>query len=135
LQNAMIDAGDRHLRNHQLRRTNDLLHPDRHVLNVVVVAFPRELELPESSDMEVHVGETRPRVVAGTKQHRRLDLGAIAHAKRARRRTGDALLQIPEMDRRRCVSARAVPILEYVRVAIDDHDAAWTTTIRRRASP
>ena len=104
LQNAMIDAGDGHLRNHQLGRTDDLLHPDRHVLNVVVVALPCELEPAQSSDAEIHVGETRPRVVAGTKQHRRLDLGAVAHAKRARGGTRDALLQILEMDRSRCVT-------------------------------
>jgi hypothetical protein len=48
LQHATVDAGDDHLCQHQFRRADEVLHPHRQVLDVVVVALESERELPEA---------------------------------------------------------------------------------------
>ena len=121
LQHAMVDAGDIHLRQHQFRRTHQFLHADRQVLHVVVLAFERERELAEATNAEPDVGQTRPRVVVGSKQHRGFDLASVARAKSARRRTRDDFLEVLEVYGARRMTARALPVLKHVGVAIDDH--------------
>ena len=60
----MVHAGDRHLREHELGRADDLLHAHRQVLDVVILALVGERELAEAADAEVHVGQPGPGVVA-----------------------------------------------------------------------
>ena len=49
----MVDAGIGHLREHQVRRSHHLLHADRHVLDVIVLAVDGELELAVAADAEI----------------------------------------------------------------------------------
>ena len=121
LQHAVVDPGIRHLREQELGRADDVLHADRLVLDVVILAFVREAKRAEAAHTKVHVREPGPRVVSGPEQHRRLDLLAVARAERTRRRSCHHLLQILEMDGGRRMTARTFPFLEHVRVAIDDH--------------
>ena len=121
LQEAVIDAGIHHLRQHQLRRRRHLLHADRHVLDDVVLALVRELELAEAADAEIDVGEPAPARVVGAVQ--RLGVGArpVARAEGRGRRPRDHALQVAVMDVARRMSAGADPVREHVGVAIDDH--------------
>src|SRR5207237_7568401 len=74
-------------------------------------------------DPEIDVDEARPGIVALAEQHRRFHFLAIARAEGARRRPRHDLLQVFEVDGARAVAAGAVPVLEDVRVAVDDQAA------------
>ncbi len=117
----MVDRRVRHLRKHELGRADDVLHPDRLVLDVVILAIVGEAERAEAPHAEIDVREPGPRVVVRPEQHRRLDLLAVPRAERTRRRPRHHLLQVLEVDGGRRMTARAFPFLEDVRVAVDDH--------------
>ena len=123
LKDRVLDAGIGHLRDQELGRADDLLHPDGHVLHVVVLALVGEGELAIGPDPEIDVDEARPGIVALAEQHRRFHFLAIARAEGARRRPRHDLLQVFEVDGARAVAAGAVPVLEDVRVAVDDQAA------------
>ena len=80
LQQAVIDAGIHHLRQHQLRRRRHLLHADRHVLDDVVLARVGELELAEAADPEIDVGEPAPARIVGAEQRARVGARPVARA-------------------------------------------------------
>ena len=133
LQDAMVDRGIDHLRDHELGRADHLLHADGHVLHVVVLALPREGELPVLTDAEAHLGQSRPGVVARAEQHRRPDLRAVARPIRPGGRTGHDLLQVLQVYRARRVSARPLPVLEDMGVAVDDHELLRAAAVRMEA--
>ena len=121
LQDRVVDAGIGHLRDEEVGRADDLLHADRHVLHVIVLALVGEGELTMGPDPEIDIGETRPGIVIRAEQHGRFHFLAVARAEGARRRPRHDLLQVLEVDGARRMAARAVPVLEDVRVAVDDH--------------
>ena len=71
LQDAVIDAGIEHLRDHEFGRRLDRLHADRHVLDGVFLALVHELEPAVAADAEADVVQAGPGVVAVPEQHRR----------------------------------------------------------------
>ena len=121
LQDAVVDAGIDHLGDHELGWRFDLLHADRHVLDEVVVALEGELQLPVASDTEGDVGEPAPGVVTRPEEHFGLDFRPIPHAKRLRGGACDDLLQVFEVDLDARVAARVLPVLEHMRMTVDDH--------------
>ena len=121
LQQAVIDAGIHHLRQHQLRRRRHLLHADRHVLDDVVLARVRELELAEAADPEIDVGEPAPACIVGAVQRARVGARPVARAEGRGRRPRDHALQVAVMEVARRMSAGADPVREDVGVAVDDH--------------
>jgi hypothetical protein len=49
----VVDAGMGHLRDEEVGRADDLLHADRHVLHVIVLALVGEGELAIAPDPEI----------------------------------------------------------------------------------
>ncbi len=121
LQDAVVDARIAHLGQHQFRRRHDLLHPDRHILGMIVLAVDREIETPIIAHPEVDVLEPRPRIVAFPEQHRPRDLLAVARPENLGRGPGLNLLDIFAVDLARRMTAGSSPVLEDMRVAIDNH--------------
>ena len=98
LQDAVIDAGVHHLGQHQFRRRRHVLHAHRHVLDGVVFAVMRELELPETADAEIDVGEAGPAFVSGPEQRLGVGARAVTDAEGRCDRPGDDPLQVALVD-------------------------------------
>jgi hypothetical protein len=130
LQDAVIDAGIEHLRDHELGRRLDRLHADRHVLYRVLLALVHEFEPAVAADAEVDILESCPGVVAITKQQPRLHAHAVAHPEGLRRRARDVLLDVFQVDVDGGMSAGAVPVLKHVGMAVDDHSGHLRTIAR-----
>src|SRR5262249_34142834 len=80
-----------------------------------------ELEPAVATDPETDVGQTCPGIVVASKQHRRDHRLAVAHPKCLRRRAGQVLLDVLEVNVVGRMPAGALPVLENMRVAVNDH--------------
>ena len=109
-----------------------VLHADRHVLDRVVLALMRELEPAIAADAEADILEPRPGIVAVAEQKARLDAHAVANAEGLGGRPRDVLLDVFQMDVDGGMSAGAVPVLEYVGMAVDDHSRHLRNNIGTR---
>src|SRR5207248_7353778 len=85
-----------------------------------------------AADTEFHVAQTAPGVVALAKQQPRLHTLAVAHSEGLGSRARDVLLDVLEMYVDGRMSAGAVPVLEHVRVAVDDHSGHLRSMRDRR---
>jgi hypothetical protein len=121
LQHGVIDPGIGHLRQHQLRRRLKILHSDRHVLDVALLAVHAELDPTEPADAQIHVGEAVPRPVVLVQQRLRPDTASVMRREAVRHGEGQTALQVFEMDVVARVPAIVVPVLDDMGMAIDDH--------------
>ena len=117
----MIDPRIGHLRAHEGGRRLNSLHPDRHVLDRIFLALMGELEPAVGTDPKTDVVEPGPGIVVRPEQHSGFNFLAVAHAKRLRGRTRHVLLDVFEVNIDGRMPTCAVPILEDVGVAVDDH--------------
>src|SRR5262249_21580760 len=121
LQNAMIDPRIDHLRHHKGGRCLNSLHTYRHILDRVALALMGKLESAIETDPKADVIKAGPGIVLRSEKHRRFQFLAVANAKRLGRRTRHVLLDVFEVNIDGRVPTGAMPILEDVSVAVDDH--------------
>ena len=112
LQYCVVDAGIEHLRQHQFRRRDDLLHADRHILRMVIFAVDGEVQPAVIADAEIHVLQSGPGIVALFKEKLAGELFAVARAIDAGRRARLYFLDVAAVDFAGRVPARALPSFE-----------------------
>ena len=99
LQQGVIDLRILHLRQHQFRRRDDLLHTDGHILRMVVLAVDGEVHLAIAADAKIYVLQARPGIIPLPKQQRAGHFLVVARAENARGSPDLHLLHMFEMDR------------------------------------
>src|SRR6516165_6176937 len=80
-----------------------------------------KLESPIETDTKADVIKAGPGIVLRSEQHRGFHFLTVANAKRLGRRSRDVLLDVFEVNIDGGVPTGAMPILEDVSVAVDDH--------------
>ena len=134
LQDAVIDARIEHLRDHELGWRLDRLHANRHVLDRVFLALMHKLEPAIAADTEIDIVQTAPRIVSSAKQQPRFHALAVAHPKGLGGWPRDVLLNVLQVNVDGRMSAGAVPVLEHVRMAVDDHSGHLRDNARSAAA-
>jgi hypothetical protein len=121
LQNAVVDGGVGHLRQHELRRANELLHADRKILDVIVVTLVSKTELAEASHMEPTSVKPAHVLSSGRNSIGGFDFETVTNAKCPGCRPRHHLLQIFKVHGARRMPAGALPVRKHVGVTVDDH--------------
>ena len=117
----MVHAGIGHLREHQVRRSNHLLHPDRHVLGVILLAIDGELQPAVTADAKIHRAQAGPPHVLRIEKRLGIGCSAITGPINRCHRVGQHPLQVLLVNVSRRMAAWTDPMLEDVGVAVDDH--------------